>query len=87
MKTIILVSLIVLCWTLAPVQAAHEFPYYPSFYPQEIRIETVAPEVAATRLPTASLHAYIGPVLAFQQEVPRDVATMESLASYLVLTF
>ncbi|RMF83048.1 MAG: hypothetical protein D6736_22220, partial [Nitrospinota bacterium] len=31
--------------------------------------------------------AYIGPVSAFQQEVPRDVATMESLASYLVPTF
>jgi hypothetical protein len=33
---------------LIPAEAGHELPYYPSFYPHEIRIEVVPPE-AATR--------------------------------------
>jgi hypothetical protein len=28
----------------------HELPYYPSYYPQEIRIESIEPGVAATLL-------------------------------------
>jgi hypothetical protein len=43
-------------------RGGHEVPYYPSFYPQEIRIERLAPEAAAREFVNSSdpLHAYIG---------------------------
>ena len=42
-------------------QAGHEISYYPSFYPQEIRIEPLTPEAAAKEFveqdrPAARLH-------------------------------
>src|SRR6266850_1617361 len=38
----------------------HELPYYPSYYPQEIRIESIEPGAAATLLRKSALHAYVG---------------------------
>ncbi len=67
-------------------QAGHELPYYPSFYPQEIRIEAVDPHLAATRLSEASLHAYIGSEPLFQEKKPKDIQFVESLGSYLLVT-
>jgi len=72
---------------LTRADAGHEMPYYPSYYPQEIRIEAVAPAAAATLLPKAALHAYIGAEPAFGETVPEKVGFVKSLGSYLVLTF
>lgn len=75
----------------APAQAGHELPYYPSFYPQGIRIESVDPLAAAARLRNGSLHAVIG-VDPFAND-PRfstltssSVSQIASLGSFVVLT-
>jgi hypothetical protein len=67
-------------------QAGHESPFYPSFYPQEIRIETLDPAAAAAGWPKARVHAYVGGDL-FDGSVPADATAVASLRSYLVLTF
>src|SRR5882672_5496773 len=40
--------------------AGHEFPFYPSFYPQEITVEALDAQTAAQRLAKGTLHAYAG---------------------------
>jgi hypothetical protein len=41
-------------------RAGHEFPFYPSFYPQEITVEALDAQAAAQRLAKGTLHAYAG---------------------------
>jgi hypothetical protein len=79
--------LAVVCVLFAPAQAGHELPYYPSFYPQEIRLETIRPDLAATGLQNNTLHAYIGDTPLFGAQIPTDVRSVASLRSYLVVTF
>jgi hypothetical protein len=38
----------------------HELPVYPSFYPHEIEIKSLAPEQAASELRDGKIQAYIG---------------------------
>lgn len=45
---------------LGAAQAGHEFPFYPSFYPQEITLEALDARSAAQRLAKGTLHAYVG---------------------------
>jgi hypothetical protein len=71
---------------LFPAEAGHEMPYYPSYYPQEIRIETMPPETAATRLQSNTLHAFIGGALPFGETMPANVRVVETLGGYLVVT-
>ena len=68
-------------------QAGHESPFYPSFYPQEVRIETLDPALAAAGWSKTRVHAYIGGDAFGGGRVPADAAAVESLHSYLVLTF
>ena len=68
-------------------QAGHESPFYPSFYPQEIRIETLDPAIAAADWPKARVHAYVGDGLFAGAQAPADAVAVETLRSYLVLTF
>jgi hypothetical protein len=70
-----------------PMWADHEVPYYPSFYPQEIRLDTVNPTAAALLLHDKKMHAYIGAAPHFAAAVPDHLAFMESLRSYRVITF
>ena len=35
-------------------------PFYPSYYPQEITLETLAPGAAPARFAKNTLHAYVG---------------------------
>ncbi|MBI3329250.1 MAG: hypothetical protein HYZ81_21430 [Nitrospinae bacterium] len=70
-----------------PAEAGHELPYYPSYYPQEIRIEPVDAAEAATRLQHGSLHAYIGGDPFVTGTIPVHVSSVESLGSYWVVTF
>ena len=60
---------------LPAARAGHEVNYYPSFYPQEIRIEPLDPERAATEFvsKTDPLHAYIGAAPRFAGEPPEHV--------------
>jgi hypothetical protein len=79
----------VLVVTLSPIKACpgHELPYYPSYYPQEIRIEAVNPGSAAALLQKSAIQAYIGPNPFPSGKIPDGVGAAASFGSYLVLTF
>src|SRR5262245_18595880 len=68
-------------------QAGHESPFYPSFYPQEIRIETLDPAAAAAGWPKPRVHAYVGDDVFAGGPLPSNAVAVESLGSYLALTF
>ena len=72
---------------LAPdgASAGHEFPFYPSFYPQEITIEVVPPGDAARRLADGTLHAYAGPDPFGSGPVPASVGAVESLDAWVLI--
>jgi len=72
---------------LTPAEAGHELPVYPSYYPQEIRVEVVEPAQAGARLADARIHAYLGAEPVAGLPGPDTVSAIESLGSYLVLTF
>ena len=67
-------------------RAGHELPFYPGYYPQEIRVETVAPSAAGALLAKSALHAYVGSDPFDGRKVPANIGTSESLASYVVVT-
>jgi hypothetical protein len=80
--------LLVLVALLAPIgwaRGGHEVPVYPSYYPHEIRIETVAPERAADLLRDARLHAYLGPEPGFPGTLPQAVRAVESLGDFVIV--
>ena len=80
--------LFVLCslWA-APSGAGHELPFYPSYYPQEIRIQTLPPAAAQPLLKSAGLHAYVGADPFAGGRVPADLKPVESLGGYVVMSF
>jgi hypothetical protein len=69
-------------------QGGHEVPYYPSFYPQEIRIEPLDPAAAAKEFlsKTAPLNLYIGASPRFDGQAPGFVKSVTSLAGFVVAT-
>jgi hypothetical protein len=79
------VGISVLALTVTIAQGGHELPIYPSFYPHEIEIRTIAPENAAEKLQQGKLQAYIGPGLSFTRNLPPDVQAIETLGSYVAL--
>jgi len=64
--------------------AGHELPIYPSYYPHEIDIQTVAPERALDLIERSQIQAYIG-AISSPAELPDSVGTVESLGSYIVV--
>jgi hypothetical protein len=66
--------------------AGHEFPFYPSFYPQEITVEALDPQAAAQGLAKGTLHAYAGGELAAHSG-PAKTGSVASLGGYVVATF
>jgi hypothetical protein len=66
--------------------AGHSVGHFPSFYPDEIRIEALDPEAAAKRFREETLHAYVGAAPRFQGPPPAHVHSLKSLGSLLVLT-
>src|SRR5512145_1828246 len=70
---------------LGAAHAGHEFPFYPSFYPQEITVEALDAASAAQRLANGTLHAYAGEIAA--QATPAKTASVTSLGGYVVATF
>jgi hypothetical protein len=67
--------------------AGHSVGHFPSYYPDEIRIDVVNPEAAAKSLADETLHAYVGSVPKFTQPIPSHVKSVRSLGSVLVLSF
>ena len=71
---------------LGVAHAGHEFPFYPSFYPQEITVEALDARAAAQRLAKGTLHAYAGAEIAAPLE-PAKTGSVASLGGYVVATF
>jgi hypothetical protein len=67
---------------LASAHAGHEFPFYPSFYPQEITVEALDANAAVERFAKGTLHAYAGSL----KNDPPKTATVASLGGYVVAT-
>jgi hypothetical protein len=70
----------------ASAEAGHEWPIYSSFYPSVIDIKTVDPANAAQLLPQGGIHAYIGAEPAFSGASPADVASLESLGAFVIIS-
>jgi hypothetical protein len=66
--------------------AGHELPFYPSFYPQEIRLDTMDPGAAAPLIAKGTVQAYVGADPWAGRKPPADVGGVESLGGFLVLT-
>ena len=88
-RRLLVLAVLAACWasTLTDARADHALEFYPSFYPHEIRIETVKPAEAAKRLSNNSIHAYIGRDPFAGRPAPAHLGYTESLGSYLVVTF
>ena len=67
--------------------AGHSLGHYPSYYPDEIRIDVLDPAAAGRSLGDGTLHAYVGAAPAFEGPVPGHVGPVTSLGSFLVLAF
>ena len=78
--------LIALAIPAAPARAGHELPFYPGYYPQEIRLETLTPAAAVPLLRHSTLHAYVGADPFGGGRLPANVSAVESLAGYVVAT-
>src|SRR6187200_2900807 len=71
---------------LAPVaRSGHELPVYPSYYPHEIEIASMAPERAAELLRTGKLHAYVGSAPPFAAAPGDALGSAESLGTFVVV--
>src|SRR5215831_11982364 len=66
--------------------SGHELPIYPSYYPQEIRIDTVAEDQAADLLLASKIQAYVGGAPRFAAALPDQVRAAESLGSFIVVS-
>jgi hypothetical protein len=66
-------------------RGGHELPIYPSFYPHEIEIKSLAPEEAAQPLRDGKIQAYVGSGLSFAGAPPADIRVIESLGSFIVV--
>ena len=80
-----------LVWILGAVavvgvaRGGHELPIYPSFYPHEIEIRSLAPEAAAQALRDGKIQAYIGRGLSFSAAPRADIRAVESLGSFILV--
>jgi hypothetical protein len=68
-------------------EAGHELSFYPSFYPQEIKLSVLDRAAAARRLEKRSLHAYVGPDPFTPGPAPAHVTYAPSFGAYMVLTY
>jgi hypothetical protein len=66
-------------------KSGHELPVYPSYYPHEIEIKTVAPGEAAGLLRAGQLHAYVGNAPELVSAPPKIVGAAEFLGSLVVV--
>jgi hypothetical protein len=80
-----LLAVVAFIATIGLARGGHEVPVYPSYYPHEIRVETMPPERAGTLLGEPKLHAYLGPEPSFAGAVPQAVRSVESLGSFVVV--
>jgi hypothetical protein len=82
-RAIVLAAVALLVAAMA--RGGHELPVYPSYYPHEIEIRTIAPKAAADLLRAGKLHAYVGSAPDFAGAVPNTMNVAESLGSFIVV--
>ena len=70
---------------LSTARAGHEPPVYPSYYPQEIRIEPIDPAAAGRALAEGRIQAYVGQLAGVPAGAEQSVKFVESLGSFLVV--
>ena len=66
-------------------RSGHELPVYPSYYPHEIEIATVASERAADLLRDGKMHAYVGGTPRFSGAIPETITAVESFGSFVIV--
>src|SRR5258707_10167439 len=81
----VLLVLVALLATIGLARGGHEVPVYPSYYPHEIRVETMPMGRAADLLRDAKLHAYLGPEPLSPDAVPASVSAVEWLGNFVVV--
>ena len=54
-------------------RGGHELPIYPSFYPHEIEIRSLAPAEAARAIPEGRIPAYVGDGMSFSGTPPGEL--------------
>jgi hypothetical protein len=69
----------------AVAESGHELPVYPSYYPHEIEIKTIAPGEAAAAMRAGNLHAYVGANPVFAPNPPKPIDAVVSLGSLVVV--
>lgn len=77
--------LLILLLAASPARAGHEAPLYPSYYPQEIRIETIEAGAAAALLETSAIHAYVDGTPVFAGPAAKSLRFVESLDGFVVV--
>lgn len=85
-KICVLLVLVGALAVLTVSHSGHELPIYPSYYPQEIQIESVDPASAGRLLEQAKIHAYVGDEALFEHATPKWISHVESLGAYVVLS-
>ena len=83
-----LVALIVVLGAAALVSMArggHELPIYPSFYPHEIEIRSLASGEAEQALREGKIQAYVGRDLTLSGAPPPELQAIESLGSFILV--
>jgi hypothetical protein len=82
-RALIAVSLALALVTVA--RSGHELPVYPSYYPHEIELTSMAPDRAAELLLAGKIQAYVGDAPRFASAPPATIGSIESLGSFIVL--
>jgi hypothetical protein len=67
------------------VRGGHELPVYPSYYPHEIEIRSVASDAAESLLQGSKIHAYLGSEFHLSGSAPDLIAAVESLGSLVTV--
>jgi hypothetical protein len=86
MKPLSVLLALMAAGTIATVaRGGHELPVYPSYYPHEIAIETVAPERAGGLLRENKIQAYIEHAQHVLGDLPPSIRAVESLGSFVTV--
>src|SRR5262249_43976364 len=86
MKLLSVLAAVAVAGTIATVaRGGHELPVYPSYYPHEIAIETVAPERSERLLRESKIHAYLGDATNISRELPASMRAIESLGGFVTV--
>jgi hypothetical protein len=70
---------------VAVARGGHELPVYPSYYPHEIRIESVSPDRAAELLRAGKIQAHVSSGARPVGDLPDSIVAVESLGAYVVV--